>query len=96
MNKTPISAKSNRTIGGDAPSKYLGSLERAGAITPENLDEIVETHWIDHELLRKDDFEAFIVDRAKKLLDAIEQATGMPVSGRDSEDVVQAFGQTLK
>lgn len=96
VNKTPISAKSNRTIGGDAPSKYLGSLERAGAITPENLDEIVETHWIDHELLRKDDFEAFIVDRAKKLLDAIEQATGMPVSGRDSEDVVQAFGQTLK
>ena len=28
--------------------------------------------------------------------DAIEQATGMPVSGRDSEDVVQAFSQSLK
>ena len=96
VNKTPISAKSNRIIGGVAPSKYLEKLEKAGAITSENLDKIVETHWIDHDLLRQDDFDAFIVDRAKKLLDAIEHATGMPVSSRDSEDVIQAFGKPLK
>lgn len=95
VSKTPISASSNREIGGYAPSVYLGKLEKKGSVTPADLDGYVETHWIDHDLLRADDFQDFIVDRAKKLLVAIEKATGRTISGKDSDEVQQAFGSAL-
>lgn len=95
VNKTPISASSNREIGGYAPSVYLGKLEKKGSVSPEDLDSYVETHWIDHNLLRSDDFQHFIIDRAKKLLVAIEQATGRKISGKDSDEVQEKFGSSL-
>ena len=95
VNKTPISASSNREIGGYAPSVYLGKLEKKGSVTTADLDRYVESHWINHDLLRADDFQNFIVDRAKKLLHAIETATGRPISGKDSDEVQQAFGAAL-
>ena len=95
VNKTPISASSNREIGGVAPSDYLGKLEKKGSVLPYELDDYVETHWIDHAMLRNNEFQDFIVDRAKKLLDAIEKATGRKISGRNSDDVRQAFGDVL-
>jgi hypothetical protein len=95
VNKTPISASSNREIGGCAPSVYLGKLEKKGSVTSADLDGYVETHWIDHNLLRADDFQNFIIDRAKKLLCAIETATGRTISGKDSDEVQQAFGAAL-
>ena len=95
VNKTPISASSNREIGGVAPSDYLGKLEKKGSVLPYELDDYVETHWIDHAMLRNNEFQDFIVDRAKKLLDAIEKATGRTISGRNSDDVRQAFGDVL-
>ena len=52
-------------------------------------------HWIDHDLLRNNEFQDFIIDRAKKLLSAIEQATGRTISGKDSEEVKQTFGNSL-
>jgi hypothetical protein len=96
INKTPISASSNREIGGAAPSVYLSKLEKKGSVSSNDLDNYVETHWIDHNLLRNDNFQDFIVDRAKKLLNAIETATGRQISGRDSDEVKQAFGATLR
>ncbi len=95
INKTPISASSNREIGGVAPSVYLGKLEKKGSVLPSDLDGYVETHWIDHTMLRNDEFQEFIVDRAKKLLSAIERATGRTISGKDSDEVRQAFGDSL-
>ena len=94
-NKTPISASSNREIGGVAPSTYLGKLEKKGSVLESDLDGYVETHWIDHTLLRNDEFQDFIIDRAKKLLSAIEVATGRTISGKDSDEVQQAFGASL-
>ena len=96
VNKTPLSASSNREIGGVAPSVYLGKLEKKGSVLPSDLDVYVETHWIDHNLLRSNEFQAFIIDRAKKLLSAIETATGRTVSGKDSDEVRQAFGASLE
>lgn len=87
VNKTPISAGSNREIGGVAPSIYLSKIEKRGSVLPADLDCYVETHWIDHMLLRNDDFQEFIIDRAKKLLSAIEAATGRTISGKDSDEV---------
>ena len=65
VHKTPISASSNREIGGYAPSVYLEKLEKKGPATPADLDGYVETHWTDHNLLRADDFLNVIIDRAK-------------------------------
>ena len=95
INKTPISANSNREIGGVAPSVYLGKLEKKGSVSQSDLDRYVESHWIDHTMLRNDEFQNFIIDRAKKLLDAIEQATGRTISGKGSDEVQQAFGNSL-
>lgn len=95
VNKTPISASSNREIGGVAPSVYLGKLEKKGSVLPSDLDGYVETHWIDHNMLRNNEFQNFVVDRAKKLLGAIEGATGRTISGKDSDEVQQAFGASL-
>ena len=95
VNKTPISASSNREIGGVAPSAYLQKLEKKGSVSPETLDGYVESHWINHDLLRADNFQDFIIDRAKKLLVAIEKATGRTISGKDSDEVKEAFGASL-
>lgn len=96
VNKTPISASSNREIGGVAPSVYLGRLEKKGSVLSSDLDDYVETHWIDHTMLRNNEFQNFIIDRAIKLLSAIETATGRTISGKDSDEVLQVFGAPLK
>lgn len=95
VNKTPISASSNREIGGNAPSVYLERLEQRGSVSSLELDGDVESHWIDHNLLRADDFQNFIIDRAKKLLTVIEKTTGRTISGKDSDEVKQNFGAAL-
>ena len=95
VNKTPISASSNREIGGNAPSVYLERLEKRGSVSSLELDGYVESHWIDHNLLRADDFQNFIIDRAKKLLTVIEKATGRTISGKDSDEVKQNFEAAL-
>jgi len=80
INKTPLSYKTNRIIGGVAPSDYLAKLEQGNAATPPlergRLDGYLASHLIDSSLLRADDFEAFMADRQKRLLALIEQATG--------------------
>ena len=55
----------------------------------------IGTHKIDFDLLNTDKFDEFINDRAMKLLDRIEQATGKSVAGRDSQETIEAYGQSL-
>lgn len=95
INKTPITGRSNKVISGKAPSIYLKKLEDGGAVTPENLDAYLESHLINHELLRADDFHGFIVDRAIKILNSIEKATGKKIAGRDSAEVHDMFNAYL-
>lgn len=95
VNKTPITYSTNREIGGVAPSSYLGKIATKGQVDTSVLDSYLETHWINVEAARNDDFHAFIVSRAIMLLDAIAAAMGKPVSGRDGEEVVNSFGQSL-
>ena len=79
INKTPLSYRTNRIIGGVAPSEYLAKLERGNETTPPieraRMDGYLASHLIDPALLRADSFEAFMVDRQKRLLSLIEQAT---------------------
>ncbi len=95
VNKTPISYSTNRAVGGAAPSRYLGKIEAKGQVAPDVLDRYLESHWIDTVCCRRDDFDSFFLKRAKKLLDGIEKATGKPIPGRDSEEVVRQFGAEL-
>ena len=96
VNKTPITYSTNREIGGVSPNEYLNKIEAKGQVDSLDLDKYLDTHWIDVNSCRTNNFDSHIVLRAKKLLDAIEQATGKNISGRDSEEVVLSFGKSLK
>jgi len=89
INKTAISAKTNRVIGGNAPSVYLHKLTAEKGIAPERLDQILLSHLIDPDALRRDDFEAFFTARQEALLLRIEAATGRRIA-RESEDEMPA------
>lgn len=79
VNKTPLSAKTNRTLGGVAPSKYLNRLETAAPpVDSANLDGYLRTHAIDPARLRADDFHGFFAARLNGLLDLIDAATTRP------------------
>jgi hypothetical protein len=93
INKTPLSYRTNRIIGGVAPSEYLAKLERGDAQTPaieqSRLDGYLQSHLINPTILRSDDFETFMADRQKRLLGLIEQATGKAAySGEEPEEGV--------
>lgn len=95
INKTAISAKTNRIIGGRAPSVYLAALQRQADISPDRMDQILQSHVIDPALLRGDDFEAFFQARAMSLLARIEQAMGKKVSRElPTADEVDLFGDS--
>ena len=95
LNKTPLSYRTNRIVGGAAPSAYLAKLEQGNAanppITRATLDALLRTHLIDPDLLWGDQFADFMADRQKRLLALIERATGKPVYGgpvaEEGEDV---------
>jgi hypothetical protein len=90
INKTPLSYRTNRLIGGAAPSEYLAKLEKGNEGTPpilcDNLDGYLRSHLIDPERLRADSFDAFMVDRQKQLLKLIEVAMGKAAYGGTFQD----------
>jgi hypothetical protein len=106
VNKTPLSYRTNRIIGGVAPSEYVANLEQGNETTPAldraRLDNYIKSHLIDPALLRADSFDAFMVDRQKRLLALIERATGksaysgdVPEEGQDVEADADALEATL-
>ncbi|MDD2867470.1 DUF262 domain-containing protein [Neomegalonema sp.] len=91
INKTPLSFRTNRSIGGAAPSAYLAKLEQGDAETPPiraaNLDGYLASHLVAPGLLRADDFDAFMEDRRKRLLALIEKAMNKPAyAGTEPEE----------
>ena len=95
VNKTPISYSTNREIGGVSPNTYLTKIEGKGKVTSDDLNEYLKSHLIDVDCCRTDDFKQHIIKRAKLLLSAIENATGKTISGKDSEEVIASFGESL-
>ena len=78
INKTPISYKANRMIGGKAPSVYLASIQSHKQVGLDNsaMDAILTSHRIDPTHLRANDFQAFYLRRQSALLELVEQAMG--------------------
>lgn len=94
INKTPLTARTNRTIGGNAPSQYLRAIE--GNVTVEALNANIESHLIDVSSLRQDDFDTFFALRARAILKLIGKAMGKTINNLDSTDVIDAFGVSLE
>ncbi|BAZ36936.1 hypothetical protein NIES4101_28570 [Calothrix sp. NIES-4101] len=75
VNRTPLSAKTNKIIGSKAPSAYLKDLEMRGMNT-ENLDNILLSHYVELQVLQKDNFQEFFQTRAEELMYIIGRAMG--------------------
>lgn len=95
VNKTPIAYRTNRKIGGVAPSKYLKAIEDTN-VAAAALNANVESHGIDVTSLRSDDFDKFFAFRAKTLLNLLTKAMGKRINNLDSTDVIEAFGMPLE
>ena len=96
INKTPLLENTNRSIGGEAPSKYLNEIERlASQLTlfqesdqATTVEDKLNSHFISTGTLQTDDFEGFFKARKEALLNAIEKAMGKKVihEGDDPPD----------
>ncbi len=83
VNKTPISYKANRMIGGAAPSSYLRRLQenKQVQLADDAMNALLTSHRIDPSALRLDDFQAFYQARKLALLALIEKAMGKAAAG---------------
>jgi len=80
INKTPLTARTNRIIGGVAPSEYLARIERENPeAARDSLDLRLRSHLVDPELLRTDNFAGLFQKRQGELVTLIEQAIGKSV-----------------
>lgn len=86
INKAPLSASTNRKIGGRAPSCYLEDLRQ------DNRQVEADLHKsdIDVEVLKQDDFSTFFIRRGMALMAKISVAMG-----RDMSDGQQVFQEAL-
>ncbi|MFN3293588.1 MAG: hypothetical protein ACK414_09055, partial [Gemmobacter sp.] len=80
LNKTPLTAASNRAIGGHAPSVYLQRIEAQHGLSRDRMDSILRSHLIDPDLLRADDFAGFVADRKARLSALAARAMGLAVA----------------
>ncbi|ACU39970.1 DUF262 domain-containing protein [Actinosynnema pretiosum subsp. pretiosum] len=76
LNKTPLTARTNRLIGGRAPSAYLRVLVNKAETSPEQVDRNVRSHLIAVAHLHGDDFTAAMEARRRALLDLVGRAMG--------------------
>lgn len=74
VNKTLLTNRARRIMGGQPPSEYLRQLADEAGLPGNWLDDVIATHLIEPESLRANDFEAFYSARSKALLTLIESA----------------------
>ena len=87
VNKTPLTARTNRSIGGQAPSEYLGRIE--GGVPRDRLDEYLRTHFVDPTRLRANDFDGFFAARQSALLRVIQKEMGKQTAPDTIEEGVE-------
>lgn len=82
INKTPVSYRANRMIGGAAPSNYLAALQAHKQVQLDEgeMDALLASHRIPVAALRSDNFELFYAQRQQNLLALIEGAMGKQVT----------------
>jgi hypothetical protein len=87
INKTPLTSRTNRIVGGDAPSRYLPALEGKSGSSAEAADGYLASHMIDPTALRRDDFASFWNQRRKALLTHVGDVMGKQLQS-DEEDTL--------
>lgn len=92
INKTPLTARTNRVIGGRAPSEYMSRLANSAGVDADTVDKHVTTHLADPDLMRADDFDTFFTARKRSLLDKISQAMGKIIDDTDPAGLVVPDG----
>lgn len=86
INKTAISARANRIIGSSAPSQYIPKLEERFQFGRSQMDNVLQSHHIDSEAIRADNFKEMIETRRQGILQMIGKAMAKDVvSGTDAE-----------
>lgn len=96
VNKSPLSSRTNKLIGGNAPSSYLRKIEREGHVAEIDLNDWVSSHLVDVDDLRSNTFDQYFIKRAKALLSLISKAMGKSVLNLGGEDVITGFGGSLE
>lgn len=88
INKTPISYKANRMIGGKAPSSYLLAIQshKQVGLGDDAMDAIIQSHRIDPASLRDDGFEQFFERRRESLLGIVEKVMGKAIEREAIEE----------
>ena len=82
INKTPLSAATNRIIGGRGPAVYIKRLQKD--MGSARLDQALEAHWLNPRHLETNNFQGSFVGRGEALLKLIGQAMGRDLgSGRE-------------
>lgn len=76
VNKTPLSARTNRIIGGRAPSDYLERVQNSTGLSVSQLDDHIKTHLVNPDWLRGDRFTSFFEERSAAILGHVEKAMG--------------------
>lgn len=94
INKTPLSAKSNRMIGGKSPGEYLKNIEKNMEDTSK-LSKNLESHLISIKDIYSNNFDSYFIKRAKSILGLISNAMGKNISGLESKDVINLYGCSL-
>jgi hypothetical protein len=89
VNKTPLTARTNRVIGGRAPSEYLERLANSAGVDTDTIRKHVSTHLADADPMAQDDFEAFFAARARALLGQIASAMGKAIDDFNLSDAAQ-------
>ncbi|MFO1361351.1 MAG: DUF262 domain-containing protein [Burkholderiales bacterium] len=104
VNKTAISYKANRMIGGKAPSRYLAQIQQHAQVQLDDapMDSVLRSHLIEPGELRADRFEQFYQARKAALLSLVSRAMGKalaptsepvaedPAEEEDDEEVLEA------
>jgi hypothetical protein len=97
VNKTPLSAETNRTIGGSDPAVYLKLIEKKAGVDAERVDGLLRTHLVDPEALRASDFDAHFTRRREALVRLVEKAIGKTVqrdvSAGEPEETLDHFDE---
>ena len=89
INKTPLTARTNRSIGGQAPAAYLNRITSEG-VSQDSLSTYLASHLIDPEHLWSSDFDRHFRARESALLNAIRKAMGKPISS----EMVEEYDET--
>jgi hypothetical protein len=87
VNKTPLTARTNRVIGGRAPSDYLPRLANSAGTDADTISKHVSTHLIRADLMQVDAFDDFFAARTRALLDKIATAMGKFIDHSEPSDV---------